>query len=399
MNIGNVGCTSRTAASSELMVRGAHPTQLLKSVGCALRTMMAGGKHIINGAQCVYARHLGAPYAVLCMILFLTGCEQRPQVYQQQVLALGTLVDISIYGVNEEKAAKAVTAVTNKMEAIHHDWHAWQPSKLTYINQQLAAGNSVSLNPKQQQLIQTGIELARQSDDLFNPAAGRLIALWGFHSDERPDAAPPANSKIQALVKADVRMSKLFLQDQQLSSPNPAVMIDVGGYAKGYAVDQAIDELRRLGINNAIINAGGDLRAIGDKGGLPWRIGIRHPRQTGVIASLETHGDESVFTSGDYERYFEFHGQRFHHIIDPRSGRPAQGTSSVTIIHRDASRADAAATAVFIAGTDLWRETARAMGIDEVMLIDTAGTIYMTEAMSRRVHIEIDNQINTIVVP
>ncbi len=331
---------------------------------------------------------------------FLNGCEQRtPQVYQQQVLALGTLVDISIYGTDEATAAKAVTTVTNKMEAIHHDWHAWQPSKLTYINQQLAAGNSVSLNQEQQQLIQIGITLARQSNDLFNPAAGKLIDLWGFHSDERPDTAPPAESDINTLVAAAPKMSQLSLQGDQLSSPNSAVMLDVGGYAKGYAVDQAIELLQQMGINNAIINAGGDLRAIGDKGNRPWRIGIRHPRQTGVIASLETHADESIFTSGDYERYFEYHGQRFHHIIDPRVGRPAQGTSSVTIIHKDASSADAAATAVFIAGSTQWRETARAMGIAEVMLIDAAGTIYMTEAMSQRINLESDDQIKTIIVP
>lgn len=194
-------------------------------------------------------------------------------------------------------------------------------------------------------------------------------------------------------------MSKLVLEDDQLSSDNPDVLIDVGGYAKGYAVDQAIDQLRHMGINNAIVNAGGDLRAIGSKGKKSWRIGIRHPRQPGVIASLETHGDESVFTSGDYERYFEYQGQRYHHIIDPRIGRPAQNTSSVTIIHRDAISADAAATAVFIAGPEQWRETARAMGIDEVMLIDQQGVIYMTEAMTRRVHFETDTPAKTIIVP
>ena len=369
------------------------------NVGCALRIIRAGGKRKANGAQCAPYIEFRAVTFFVVVFLALSGCEQRPLVYQQQVLALGTLVDISIYGVDEQQAAKAVTAVGNKMEAIHHDWHAWQPSRLTYINEQLAIGNSVSLNPEQQQVIQTGIELARQSNDLFNPAAGKLIALWGFHSDERPDTAPPAESDINALVTAAAKMSGLTLDGNQLSSTNPEVMIDVGGYAKGYAVDQGIDTLRRMGINNAIINAGGDLRAIGNKGERPWRIGIRHPRQAGVIASLETHADESVFTSGDYERYFEYGGQRFHHIIDPRSGRPAQGTSSVTIIHKDASSADAAATAMFIAGPDQWRETARAMAVEEVMLIDTAGTIYMTEAMSQRLHIEIDEQIKTIIVP
>jgi len=328
---------------------------------------------------------------IFFFLLTLSACEQRPQVYQQQILALGTLVDISIYGVDEAKAAKAVTAISTKMETIHHDWHAWQPSRLTQINAQLATGTQVSLDQAQQALIEKGITLARQSHDLFNPAIGKLIALWGFHSDERPDAKPPSETDIAELLATTPRMSELVLEDGLLSSANSAVMIDVGGYAKGYAVDQAIAELRHLGITNAIVNAGGDLRAIGSKGGQPWRIGIRHPRQPGVIASLETQGDESVFTSGDYERYFDYQGQRFHHIIDPRSGRPAQGVSSVTVIHSDATTADAAATALFIAGPKKWREIASAMGIEKALLIDTAGTVHMTNAMQQRIHFEIES--------
>jgi thiamine biosynthesis lipoprotein len=335
----------------------------------------------------------------LAFLLALSGCEQRPRVFQQQVLALGTLVDISLYGVDEEKAAKAVTAITNQMEVIHHKWHAWEPSKLTYINKQLARGNTVSLDPEQQQLIGEGIDLAKRSGDLFDPAAGKMIALWGFHTDERPDDPPPPEDKIAALVKAAPKMTQLKLENGKLSSPNPAIEIDVGGYAKGYAVDQAIATLHKMGIDNAIVNAGGDLRAVGSKGGKPWRIGIRHPRQAGVLASLETHGDESVFTSGDYERYFMYHGKRYHHIIDPRSGRPARGATSVTVINRDATTADAAATAIFIAGPTQWRETARNMGIDQVMLVDDAGVVHMTQAMAKRVHFEIDPPPKTDIVP
>ena len=171
------------------------------------------------------------PFVVLSIffLLSISGCEQKPKVYQQQVLALGTLVDISLYGVEQDQAQQAVIAITNKMEAIHHKWHAWQPSKLTYINERLAEGKTVTLDSEQQKLIQQGIDLARQSNDLFNPAAGKMIALWGFHNDENPNTQPPAESEIAALVKAAPRMSELVLHGDQLSSPNPAVEIDVGG--------------------------------------------------------------------------------------------------------------------------------------------------------------------------
>ena len=149
-------------------------------------------------------------------------------------------------------------------------------------------------------------------------------------------------------------------------------------------------------VENAIINAGGDLRVIGQHGNRPWRIGIRHPRESRILASIEVSGDTSVFTSGDYERFFEVDGQRYHHIIDPRTGYPASSTTSVTIIHSNAATADAAATALFVAGPDQWPSTARNMGIRYVMLIDKQGTIHMNPAMQSRIHFEpgLDAQIS-----
>jgi len=173
------------------------------------------------------------------------------------------------------------------------------------------------------------------------------------------------------------------------------VQLDVGAFAKGYAIDQAIALLQRHGINNAIVNAGGDLRAIGQRGQRPWRIGIRHPQQPGIIAALEIQGNESVFTSGNYERFYQHEGQRFHHIIDPRSGYPGNDTLSVTVIHSNAATADAAATALLIAGPQHWRTIARQMGIDQAMLVDKQLTVHMTPAMSRRVKLK--QELKTVI--
>ena len=185
-------------------------------------------------------------------------------------------------------------------------------------------------------------------------------------------------------------MSDLVLVGNQLRSSNSGVELDLGAYAKGYAVDIAIEALRKRGINNAIVNAGGNLRLIGSKGKRPWRIGVRDPRGTGVIASLETHGDEAVLTSGDYERYFDYQGQRYHHLIDPRSAAPARGALSVTVVANNGMLADAASTALFIAGPEQWRETARALGIEAAMLIDDQGVVHITQALMQRIHFEKD---------
>jgi thiamine biosynthesis lipoprotein len=332
-------------------------------------------------------------------LLFSSGCEQRPQVHQQQILALGTLVDISLYNVDDKTAQDAVLKITQSLETIHHDWHAWQSSKLTAINKKLSRGDPVTLDDEGEKLIRAAITLSANSNGLFNPAAGQLIGLWGFHSDERPTSEPPTGTAIKTWLTHKPGMADLTLNNSVLKSSNSNVQLDLGGYAKGYAVDMAIAELKKLGINNAIVNAGGDLRTIGSKGDQPWRIGIRHPRQPGVIASLETSGDESIFTSGDYERYFEYQSQHYHHILDPHTGYPAKGATSVTVIHQDAATADAAATALFIAGPESWRNTAKSMGVNHVMLISQDGTIHMTETMAKRIQFETDTRPQTNIVP
>jgi len=214
----------------------------------------------------------------------------------------------------------------------------------------------------------------------------RLIALWGFH-DENFEPRLPDPQAIRALVAANPRMTDLELDGNRVRSRNPAVQLDFGGFAKGYTVDEVIEALRRGGAEHAVVNAGGDLRAIGRHGDRPWRIGIRHPRADGVLGMIEVSGDESVFTSGDYERYFIWEGRRYHHIIDPRTGYPATGSRSVTVIDSDATTADAAATALFIAGPEGWYEIAKRMGLGYVLLVDSEGVMHMNPAMQSRIEL------------
>ena len=335
---------------------------------------------------------------VILMLWGLSACQRTPRVFQQQVLALGTLVNVSIYGVDAKKAQAAFDAVAGQMQQVQRHWHAWQPSRLTQINQQLAAGKAVALTADEARIMQQAIAVSKRSDGLFNPAIGKLVALWGFHSDVRPDLPPPPAAAIHALLQQHPGMSDLAITDNVLRSRNPAVQLDFGGFAKGIAIDLGIAELKRLGVKNAIVNAGGDMRIIGSKGNVPWRIGIRHPRASGVIASVHMQGDESIYTSGDYERFFDYHGHRYHHIIDPRTGMPAPGVTSVTVIQTDAALAEAADKALFIAGPDGFARMADQLGITQAMLIDTRGTVYLTPAMSKRIQFEISPLPRTVVV-
>jgi FAD:protein FMN transferase len=335
----------------------------------------------------------GLAAILLCALLagLPSGCARAPETaYKSQFLTLGTLVDVSLWGVDDARAAEAVRAVEQALDEVHHLWHAWEPGELTRINTALAAGEAVSVDADVVAVLRQAARLARASDHLFNPAIGRLVALWGFHGDAAPSGPPPPEAEIERLVAAAPTMDALEFDDMQISSANPAVQIDLGAFAKGLGIDRAIEALRALGIDHAIVNAGGDLRAIGSHGDRPWRIGIRHPVERGVFASLETRGDESVFTSGNYERYFDHEGKRYHHVIDPRSGRPAQDTLSVTVIHDNAAEADAAATALFVAGPAAWRDAARRLGITQVMLIDADMNVHLTPAMAERIRFEVD---------
>ncbi len=325
-----------------------------------------------------------------CALALLGGCRHQAPVYYDQFLAFGTLVELTLYGVDDALGTRASTEIRRQFVQMEHTWHAWKPGALATINQRLPSGRSFSVAPSMLPLLAKARQMSEQSGGLFEPAIGALVALWGFHSDALPRGPPPPASAIARLVSAHARMSDLHVDGYLLRSDNPAVQLDFGAIAKGYGVDQAVATLRRLGIANAIVNAGGDLRAIGRHGGRPWRIGIRHPRAPGMIAALEVSGDESVITSGDYERYYDFEGRRYHHIIDPRTGAPARGATSVTVIRRNGSTAEPTANALLVAGPDGWLKLAHRMGARYVMLVDTAGEVHLTPAMAARVRFETD---------
>lgn len=325
----------------------------------------------------------------LLLVLAASGCSpHKDPVFHDQFFAFGTLIEVTMYGSEPQLAESVCRQIEQSFMDMHANWHAWQPGPLLSLNKRLAKLEPTTIEPSLLPLLKEANSLSRLSTGLFNPVIGNLIALWGFHDNALPIGTLPDNTAIEELVAQTPSVDDITIDDTLITSHNPAVAYDLGGFAKGYAIDRAIEQLRKSGIQNAIINAGGDLRAIGQHGDRPWRIGIRNPREPGILASIEVSGDASVFTSGDYERFFETAGKRYHHIIDPRTGYPASSTAAVTIIHSDAATADAAATALFVAGPDEWLSTARNMGIRYVMLIDTQGTIHMNPAMQSRIHFE-----------
>jgi thiamine biosynthesis lipoprotein len=343
-------------------------------------------------------------YAACCIVLvatFISGCDSpRDTVYKEQLFVFGTIVEISIWGEQPQKAKQATAELAEDFQFLHRVWGPRSRGSLGRMNKLFPSKLAFTGSPSVLPMLVKARELSDQSNKLFNPAIGKLIQLWDFNQESKNqlnknqlNKAPrelPDPEAIADLLSQNPTMDNLHLEGISIRSDNTALVLDFGAIAKGYGINLAIDKLREMGINNAIINAGGDLRAIGKHGDRNWHVGIRHPRQQGMIASLEVIKDESIFTSGDYERFFEYQGKRYHHILDPRTGYPAEGVVSVTVIDHDAAVADAAATALFIAGPEQWYEIAKSMGLKWVMLIDKDMKIHMNPAMAKRIKFELD---------
>jgi thiamine biosynthesis lipoprotein len=326
-----------------------------------------------------------APIRLLLACLCLASCDREPDVQRAEFFVFGTVLDVSVQGVDRTTANRAFAELQRDFQTMHRDWHAWEPGTLTRVNEAFAAGRSATATADIVEMVRRSQQLEELSGGRFNPAIGALIGLWGFHTSDYPIIGPPPPAEaIERLVERNPSSSDVAIDGLTLSSANPAVQLDFGGIAKGYAVDRACERLSALGVSNALVNAGGDLRAMGNHGDRPWRIAIRDPRG-GIIGSLETGADEAVFTSGNYERFRQHGEERYPHILDPRTGWPVQALASVTVIAAEGVLADAAATALTVAGPDDWIEVVRSLELDQVLLVDAQGRAFLTPAMARRV--------------
>ncbi|MDJ1139796.1 FAD:protein FMN transferase [Marinicella sp. X102] len=320
---------------------------------------------------------------IFLILMLLASCTpQKPSVHQ--IYVFGTMVEINIWHDKPAEVQHTIDEINNEFKYIHQQWHAWKPGRLQQINQLLRSGNTVKLEPDEIIFIRRTINLAQQSNHRFNPAIGELINLWGFHSDEYPiTTPPPSKPAINTLIDQQITVNDLVLNRATLSSKNLNIWLDFGGIAKGYAVDQAIEILQNNNIQNAIVNAGGDIRSLGHKPKQAWRVAIQSPKDWSMLAEVQMQEGEAIFTSGNYQRYKEFDGQRYAHIIDPGTGMPVKNIVAATVLANNGLLADAAATALVVAGDD-WRQMAKQMNIKYALIIDENHRCRATKAMSER---------------
>lgn len=295
-------------------------------------------------------KHLVAIIGVFSLGLVSCGDLRGNGPVERTRFLMDTVVRVSVYdkGMSERKIGRAIDRVFREMEKIETkaSIHVDTSDVLRVVKK--SGKSAVRVSPEIFWLLKKSVEVSDKTWGAFDVSVGVVKALWGFDTDH---PSVPDSTAVQSLLpKVDYR--EIALQDSGVFLRQPGMSIDLGGIAKGYIIDQGIRVLQEEGIRSGLVEAGGDLRVFGSHPDRKvWRIGIRHPRgEEGELFGVLETGAVSIATSGDYERFFVRDGKRYHHILDPKTGFPATGCISVTIVAECALLADAYATAVFVMG-------------------------------------------------
>lgn len=277
--------------------------------------------------------------------------REPQELLKETRLVMGTYAEISVYSSNKENAARAVKEAFGEMERLDGLMSNYKPSsELSRINRE-APQAPTSCDPELLEVIENSLGYSALTKGAFDITVEPLVSKWGFYDGK---VRVPTEEEVELILPA-VSYKNINIQgygdSKSISFRHPDTRIDLGAIGKGYAVDRAVEVLKRQGITSAMVNLGGNIYAIGHPpGGRAWKIGVQHPRQKGVLLGYIELKDMGVATSGDYERFFTVNGKRYSHIIDPRTGMPAEGVVSVTVVAGSATEADALSTGAFILG-------------------------------------------------
>jgi thiamine biosynthesis lipoprotein len=285
---------------------------------------------------------------------------------------MGTRVHVELWHAQPDAGREAVAAAMAEMHRVDAAFSPYRDnSELSALNREAGSG-AVSVSDELLLLLERSAAMSRRTDGAFDVT----YASVGRFYDYRGGVTPDAEQLAAAVAAIDYRYVEIDRDARTVRYRHPEVYVDLGGIAKGHAVDRAIGLLSAAGIDQAMVAAGGDSRIIGDRRGAPWTVGVQHPRDPTEMAVLLPLTDTAVSTSGDYERFFERDGVRYHHILDPTTGDSARELRSVTILGPEATLTDALSTSVFVMGARRGLELIDSMpGIDAI-IIDGEGRLH-----------------------
>lgn len=314
---------------------------------------------------------------VLALILLVAGCS-KPKTIQKTESIMGTAVTITVVARSHEEGEAAIEAGMAELRRLDAMMSLYKDdSEITRVN--LAAGKKpVKVSPEMIEVVEHAAEISKLSGGVFDVTIGPLVVLWQMRLKEGKPPTDEEIARVRPLVNyknivIDKKASTIFLK-------KPGMIMDFGGM-KGYTADRVASLFKKRGINNAIIAVAGDIWVLGHReDGKPWRIGVQHPREHDKTLAVLDLSDKYISTSGDYERFVIKENKRYHHIIDPRTGKPSKGTISATLIGDTGAIIDPLAKVPFILGPDDGMKIVKKLGA-EAIIVDDQGKVYMTEGI------------------
>jgi thiamine biosynthesis lipoprotein len=285
---------------------------------------------------------------------------------------MGTRITVELWADDKEKANQAIDAVLQEMRHIDDSMSTYKPTSEVSLVNAKAADGPMPITKELFDLLTTAEEYSVITDGAFDITYASVGYMYDFRKHIRPDEAQIS----KALPAVNYRHVLLDAKHQTVQFSQKGVRIDLGGIAKGYSVDRGIDVLKALGVTRAYVSAGGDSRIIGDRFGKPWMVGIRDPRkEAGEVITRIPLVNAAISTSGDYERFFEEDGVRYHHIIDPHTGHSASKVRSATIIGPYATRTDGLSKTAFVLGPDKAMEIYNRLNDIDAIIVKLDGTV------------------------
>lgn len=307
--------------------------------------------------------------ASLLLFMLLLPTLLNAEWISETAAIMGTKIAVELWHEDRQMGELAVAEVMDEFRRLDEKLSPYKErSELSLLNR-MAAEQPIPVSEELFQLLEESQKYAELTQGAFDIT----FASIGHQYDYRAGKRPSPESTTQTLPLIDYRHIQLNAADRTVFFRRQGVRIDLGGIAKGYAVDQGIELLRKRGIAHALISAGGDSRLMGDHQGRPWHIGIQAPRKKNAMAAVLPLSDTAISTSGDYERYFEADGVRYHHIITPKTGRSANDVQSVTILGPNATRTDALSTSIFVLGAEAGMAMVDRVDDIEAVIIDHQG--------------------------
>jgi thiamine biosynthesis lipoprotein len=310
---------------------------------------------------------------------------KQPELFKEIQKKMGTMIILMAYGNHEERIKNAFQNVFKEIDRLQNLFAPEdQTSQLARINE--AAGKQpVKVHEEIIAVLTEAQSMSKLTEGAFDITYAGLNNLWNFSIKTTKNVVPSQDSIKQGLENVGYKKLVIDQEDKTVHLQNPGMSIGAGAISKGYAADKALKIFSSAGIKDCLIYIGGDIISSGKKGNVPWVVGIQDPRAPGYFATLELN-NVAIVTSGDYEKFFEVDGVRYHHILDPRTGYPPQELRSVTIIAPRAMRADALSTGVFVLGLKKGMSLVESLEGVEAVMVDAKNNIHASKGIQETIH-------------